>query len=255
MMAAKCGADQVTACEVFQPMAGIAKKIISANKLSEKISVIDKRSTEISVGTEYDLKSRATVLVSELFDTDAIGEGVLPTLKHALENLVEPGCVVMPPSLQVYVQLVESELIASWHKLNPEQISSQYGEIRLTDGMLKCAGSPSLQDLHVSELPANGVKILSEPIQVFNFDFTSADKIMLKNSSNTPFECTESGYGNALIMWWSVSFDDKGKIQLSTAPEWAHHSQKPWRDHWLQAIQHLESPISVKRGDLHVSEA
>ena len=27
--------------------------------------------------------------MSELFDTDAIGEGVLPTLKHALENLVE----------------------------------------------------------------------------------------------------------------------------------------------------------------------
>ena len=35
--------------------------------------------------------------------------------------LVQPGCVVVPPFLQVYVQLVESEVIASWHKLNSEQ--------------------------------------------------------------------------------------------------------------------------------------
>ncbi|XP_062501044.1 protein arginine N-methyltransferase 7-like [Corticium candelabrum] len=249
MMAAKCGADQVSACEVFQPMANIAKKIIKENKLDEKISVISKRSTEITVGPDGDLQSKANVLVSELFDTELIGEGVLSTLKHALENLVEPDCIVVPSLCQVYVQLVESEIIASCHKLNKEKVFSQYGRIHLTDRMLKCVGSQSLQDLHVSELPSDGVKLLSRPIPVFEFDFTSSDKILLNNFCSVSFACTETGRGNALIMWWDVMFDMENKISLSTAPAWARTTKKQWRDHWLQAIQHLEPAVTVEQGN------
>ena len=48
----------------------------------------------MSMCVDGDLQSKANVLVSELFDTELIGEGVLSTLKHALENLVEVNVMV-----------------------------------------------------------------------------------------------------------------------------------------------------------------
>ena len=35
------------------------------------------------------MESKANLLVTEIFDTELIGEGVIPTIKHALENLLE----------------------------------------------------------------------------------------------------------------------------------------------------------------------
>ncbi len=36
-----------------------------------------------------DMKEKANVLVTEIFDTELIGEGVLPTLRHAHRELLE----------------------------------------------------------------------------------------------------------------------------------------------------------------------
>lgn len=47
MMAAKLGAERVTALEAFQPMAKIAKKIIHENGFSDKITVVSERSTDV----------------------------------------------------------------------------------------------------------------------------------------------------------------------------------------------------------------
>lgn len=73
MMAVRCGADSVTACESFKPMANCAANIIKNNGFSQNIKIIPKRSTEIIVGDSYDMKQRANILVTEVFDTELIG--------------------------------------------------------------------------------------------------------------------------------------------------------------------------------------
>ncbi|KIH55406.1 hypothetical protein ANCDUO_14436 [Ancylostoma duodenale] len=62
LMAAREGADKVTAVEVFQPMADCARSIIQSSQWKDKINV---------------------------FDTELIGEGALRTFKEALDNLVQ----------------------------------------------------------------------------------------------------------------------------------------------------------------------
>ncbi|KAK4467530.1 hypothetical protein MN116_008908 [Schistosoma mekongi] len=72
MMAVKAGADYVTACESFPPMAKCALRIIKNNGFSDKINVVPKRSADLVVG--LDMPSKANVLVAELFGTELIGE-------------------------------------------------------------------------------------------------------------------------------------------------------------------------------------
>ncbi|CAF4484864.1 unnamed protein product, partial [Rotaria magnacalcarata] len=63
-------------------MAKIAKKCIEKNGLSDRINVIDKRSTELDL--EKDLQGdRINIIVAEVFDTELIGEGGLRTFSEA----------------------------------------------------------------------------------------------------------------------------------------------------------------------------
>lgn len=75
IMAVRCGADSITACEAFKPMAECCLKILAKNGVADKITVIPKRSTDITVGADGDMKEKANILVTEVFDTELIGEG------------------------------------------------------------------------------------------------------------------------------------------------------------------------------------
>ncbi|XP_045149851.1 protein arginine N-methyltransferase 7 [Echinops telfairi] len=92
MMAVTAGADFCYAIEVFKPMADAAVKIVVRNGFRDKIQIINKHSTEVTVGPEGDMPCRANILVTELFDTELIGEGALPSYEHAHRHLVQSRC-------------------------------------------------------------------------------------------------------------------------------------------------------------------
>ena len=55
--------------------------------MSGKITLIRKRSTDMCVPS--DMPHRANILITEVFDTELIGEGAIGTFRHALEHLLE----------------------------------------------------------------------------------------------------------------------------------------------------------------------
>ena len=67
-------------------MVRIARQVITKNGFSDVIKIVPKRSTEM---TEADMTSRANILVTEVFDTELIGEGALVTFAHAHKDLLE----------------------------------------------------------------------------------------------------------------------------------------------------------------------
>nr|XP_020661368.1 protein arginine N-methyltransferase 7-like [Pogona vitticeps] len=89
MMAVTAGADFCYAVEVFKPMAETAVKIVGKNGFSDKIKIINRHSTEVTVGPDGDMQCRANILITELFDTELIGEGALPSYEHAHKFLVQ----------------------------------------------------------------------------------------------------------------------------------------------------------------------
>lgn len=131
MMAVQCGADTVTACEAFRPMADCAEKIIERNGMREHIRLIKKRSTEIRVGSgdDNDMTHRANILVTEVFDTELIGEGAIGIFNHAHSILLESNCIVVPDSATIYAQVVECPMAWSWNK--PKALANMDGEILL----------------------------------------------------------------------------------------------------------------------------
>lgn len=70
-------------------MANCAAKVIKENGFENKIKLVRKHSTKMTIGKDGDMPKRANILVTEVFDTELIGEGALSTFRHAQEFLLE----------------------------------------------------------------------------------------------------------------------------------------------------------------------
>ncbi|XP_064611177.1 protein arginine N-methyltransferase 7-like [Liolophura sinensis] len=250
MMAAASGADTVTACEAFVPMAECARKLIQQNGFGDKITLIPKRSTEVTVGKDSDMPRRANILVTEVFDTELIGEGAIGTFHHAHEKLLEKDCLVVPRAAKMYVQLVQSEKLRKWNQLLPIKIKG-HDDVRPPTEFSRCGGAPSLHDLQLDQVSCDQFQPLSQPIKVFRFDYTGKSEIKFKDRSKLTVESLNDGRIDAIFMWWDLEMDPEGEITLSCAPSWGHPDPEnmQWRDHWMQAIYYPNVRRSVQKGE------
>lgn len=254
MMAARHGADSVTACEAFKPMSDCALKIIALNGFKDKIKVIPKRSTDITVGLEGDLLERCNILVTEVFDTELIGEGALSTFKHAHKELLEKDCIVVPESATIFAQVVECPVAQNWNRL--KDIYDDDGDIliKMPTAFKECSGSAAVHDVQLTQLPESSFNTIISPIPVLRFDWSGRTPFVLKRSTINTVKSEREGIAQCVFMWWELQMDSEGKIILSCAPKWDHPSIKkdktakiPWRDHWMQAIYYLPKEMCVKK--------
>ncbi|CAF1019337.1 unnamed protein product [Adineta steineri] len=244
---------RITACEVFQPMAKIAKKCIEKNALSHCIRVIDKRSTELDL--ENDLQGdRINIIVAEVFDTELIGEGALRTFSEACKHLTidNENLRIIPARATIYVQLVQSSFLQEFHTL--KNLSETNQKIKIPDGCRHLAGN-TIFDLNANEIK-NYIRPLSKPIPVFDFDFKSLnDKTnFTKEKILENIQCDYDGQIDAFVMWWNLDMDEQGEIQLGTIPSWCYDDKEKeqnvqWREHWIHAIYYPQQPKIVKAKD------
>ncbi|XP_076749942.1 arginine methyltransferase 7 isoform X1 [Xylocopa sonorina] len=262
MMAAKCGADSITACEAFTPMAKCAIKIIEENGLENKIKLIHKRSTKITIGKDGDMVKRANILVTEVFDTELIGEGALSTFRHAHKYLLQENSIVVPHSATIWAQVIESSSICAWNTVHP--IRSKNKHLLNTSHCVKsCSGAAAVHDIQLTQFPYNAFKPLLSPQPIFRFDLSGKSPLLYDEKRCLHVKPIASGIAHAIFMWWDLVMDVDNKILLSCAPVWEHPDTKllqdkgfslegiadliPWRDHWMQAIYYLpvETPVTV----------
>ncbi|KAM8947509.1 protein arginine N-methyltransferase 7 [Pelodytes ibericus] len=248
MMAVTAGADFCYAIEVFKPMANAAVRIVQTNGLSAKIKVINKHSTEVTVGPEGDMKQRANILVTELFDTELIGEGALPSYEHAQHNLMQDQWEAVPHRATVYAQLVESRWLWSWNKLYPLTLDSVH--IRPPSEMESCPGAPSVCDIQLSQLSPSDFTKISDVLPVFRVDFSQQ---VSSSAASHPvnFIPLVTGAAQVVLSWWDIDMDPEGTITCSMKPSWAYSTTEPipWRDHWMQCVYFLPEERPVKKGE------
>ncbi|KAK6185183.1 hypothetical protein SNE40_007471 [Patella caerulea] len=246
MMAAQSGADQITACEAFEPMAKCAEQIMKKNGFEEKIQLIPKRSTELKSGPGKDMEERANILVTEVLDTELIGEGAIGTYNHAHKQLLEKNCLVVPRAANMYVQLVSSEFIRRWNVVQPLK-TTETRVVSPPTASSRCSGAASLHDVQLDQIDPSLFTPLSQPVQIFRFDFNSKDGIPEDDTSTVTVKSLNKGTVDAVFMWWDIEMDPQGEIILSCAPHWAHPDSHnlQWRDHWMQAIYYPSLPLSV----------
>ncbi|MBN3298187.1 ANM7 methyltransferase, partial [Amia calva] len=248
MMAVSAGADYCYAVEVFKPMAEAATRIVEKNGFSDRIKIINKHSTEVTVGPEGDMQTRANILVTELFDTELIGEGALPSYEHAHKHLVQEGCEAVPHRATVYAQLVESERLWSWARLLPLRVGGR--EILPPPEMGLCAGAPSVCDIQLSQVPPRQFTTLSPICTMFRVEF-SQPVSSAPRQYTVPFPAVATGQAQVVLSWWDIDMDPEGTINCTMAPSWMHPDpdKYPWRDHWMQCVYFLPAEVPVTEGE------
>jgi protein arginine N-methyltransferase 7 len=249
MMAARCGADIVVACEAFRPMAECAAQVIRDNGLADRIKLVAKRSTELTVGIDGDLSERANILVTEVFDTELIGEGALGTFQHAHTHLLQHDCIVIPSSATVYAQVVTSPFFRRCNRFEPIHLPNGQS-VFPPSSVNKCPGAAAVHDLQLDQVTTDMFTPITHPMPVFSFDFSGRDSPAFHRHSETQVKALSGGGGrcDAVFMWWELEMGIRGELTLSTAPRWAHPTplNMQWRDHWMQAIYYPVTQLEVK---------
>eukprot|EP00794_Sanderia_malayensis_P014000 gene14000-15458_t len=252
MMAAKCDASSVVACEVFQPMAAIARDVIKSNNLSDKIKVIAKQSTDVQVGNGSDeMEERANILVTEIFDTELIGEGVLPTLRDAHQRLLNADAVTIPSSGTVHLCLAECPSLWKMQKLG--NVKLQDGRsLKQTQSMKNCLGTVAAYEVHVDQV--DDMRMLTEPIDALRIPFNKSVELNKHengsyNSYHLRAEIKQPGTIHCIVLWWSIQLDEKQDISLSMVPKiCSSKDDVKWREHWMQAVYFVPGEINATIG-------
>ncbi|EXC28305.1 hypothetical protein L484_011809 [Morus notabilis] len=226
----------VTACESYLPMLKLMKKVLRHNAMEKAVHVINKRSDELRVGV--DIPSRADVLVSEILDSELLGEGLIPTLQHAHDMLLVENPVTIPYKATAYGQLVESTFLWRFHDLHNNEAQASDGLRLVPAGFNNILGVKSQQyALHCNAIE-NEINLLSEPFKIFEFDFWKRPDSYGENQLS--IRATNNGQVHAVISWWVLQMDREGTLFYSTAPRWismpTNKSDDDWCDHWKQCV-------------------
>lgn len=238
MLAARAGAVQTDAVEMFAPMADVASKIVVQNGLANHCVVYGGyKSTDMSVKDD----ERYHIVVSEIVDSALLGEGILPVLAHARENLLTKDAISVPASARVYGQLVESpHLFALWHNLSPGEGSDVNGgtcgeENRgfpffRSEAARGCNGGSRVFPVHLDALSEGDYTAMSDAFPLFDFDFLHSTP-MQKQNKVLEVRATLTGIPHAVILWWELDLTGDGSLVYSTQV-----GAENWQDHWLQGV-------------------
>ncbi|WP_367392709.1 tetratricopeptide repeat protein [Lewinella sp. LCG006] len=231
MMAARAGAERIVACEMNERLAATADEIIALNGYDQQIDLFSKKSTQLKVGKE--VKEKVDLIISEILDVGAFGEGVLPSIRHAVQNLAKPEVKLIPAGLQLFGQLIE---IPFRSRIAPvKEIAgfdlSPFEQFRISDEYFRII------------LKAENYQVLSPVIPLMKVDFY---KLPPAYPDDRPmetfheFSIEHNGSLQALVFWFDLQLDDD--IIVSSRPEGE-------LEHWGQALFCFPQHPEVKKGD------
>ncbi|CAB4310004.1 unnamed protein product [Prunus armeniaca] len=220
----------VTACESYLPMVKLMKKVVRLNGMENQIKLINKRSDELKRG--IDITSPAQVLVSEILDSELLGEGLIPSLQHAHDMLLVENPETVPYKATTYGQLVESTFLWKLHDLHGNEAKASDGILLVPTGLDNILGVKPQQYAFHCDAIGKEVKLLSEPFKIFEFDFWKRPD----SHGETEVHVKSTNDGRV----WILQLDREGTIFYSTAPRWislpGNTSHGDWCDHWKQCV-------------------
>jgi hypothetical protein len=240
MMAARAGADSVISCEMVGVIAERARDIIALNGLSGRITVIDKASSELAVGRG--LPERAQVLVTEVFSSSLIREGVLPTIEHAHQQLLTDDAIVIPQAASAMGYLIGGPVI----------------EGMLFAGCSNGFDLSQFDDFAPSSMYAalDGVphKVLSDDAELLRFDLRA--KFFPIARQQVAVAATHAGNCAGVAQWIRLELDENTCYENRPAPNSAaqpRQTSEPALHYpcgWTHVLYRFPKLIRVEPGDI-----
>ncbi|CAN6215452.1 unnamed protein product [Urochloa humidicola] len=254
------GRGSVSACEAYLPMGKLARRVLRANGMENKVKIFHKRSDELRVGVELD--SRADILVSEILDSELLGEGLIPTLRHAHDELLVKNPKSVPYRATTYGVLVESTFLWKMHDLHSNEANAEDGVWLTPGGAENILSVKRQQHAMQCDALADEIRLLSEPFKVFEFDFWKRPDSHCE--TKIEIKATADGHAHAIISWWVLELDSAGSVFYSTAPRWVRqlsgvdlpqcaNGMKDWCDHWKQCVWFIQGAGAPAKKDQNLS--
>ena len=225
MMAADSGAKRVITSETIKTIAKTAQQIINENGYKKKITVLNKKSTELLVGE--DLPRKADLLISEVLSSEFVGEGIRTTLADANARLLKEGGKVIPESGKIRVALIgdSSEI------LEVTNVSKVCG--------YDLSRFNSITANKINVKLKNKAPFLSDPKDAFDICLSDTNKAANEIKS-FQLEASKSGKCIGLIQWMAIKLYKD--IKYENIPGEVS-------SHWSTPIYLFDEPIRIKVGD------
>jgi type II protein arginine methyltransferase len=223
MMAARAGAKETITCEMVPQLAELARDTVARNGLSDRIVTLDKKSTSLSIGIQ--MMHKANLLVTETVDCGLLGEGIVFSIAHAKANLLTEDAQIVPRAATVYAMVVESPRL---HNLNLAQTAAGF-DVSLINRYATAHYLPV-------RLAAFEYKALTEPFEVFHFDFVKG--AIFPERKTISVRAKRDGVGQCVIFWFDMHLDAKTSIT----------NEPGSTTHWEQALQCLDTEVAIRAG-------
>eukprot|EP00960_Hanusia_phi_P055974 763116-Hanusia_phi.AAC.5 len=247
MYAAQVGPSvTVWGCELSEPIADLAVRVLEANSLRKRVHVLACHSDDIGIcdvgdggSSTNSIPGRVDVVVTETADCGLLGEGMLPSLSSAQSRLLAPDGLMIPSRADVYCMLVESPILRSQGRMNPDA----HCGLKMSSDNVFIPQDPYLCEY----LLESGHSRLCEPFLALTVPFDMNHSSMASTLQHR-VKVVHGGRVDALVMWYHLWLDEQGGF--STAPS---GMSMPQGMHlttcWEQAVFVPDNNFKVKAGD------
>jgi hypothetical protein len=212
---------------MVRTVAGRAQEIVRQNGFAEKIAVIARKSTDVRIGVEMEM--RADILISEILSSDLLGEEALPSIEDAKARLIKPGARIIPAASALRGMLVGGRTL---------ELQSHVGSVEGFDMRPFNALAPPRLMGHFQH---HAVDVLSAPFDIFSFDFVARDRHPAERRTLT-IPITATGRALGVIQWLRIDLDAETSFE--------NHPLDPNpASGWQNIVYCFAEPIAVRPGD------
>mmetsp|Transcript_158119 Transcript_158119/g.291670 ORF Transcript_158119/g.291670 Transcript_158119/m.291670 type:complete len:1057 (-) Transcript_158119:452-3622(-) len=253
VIAALEGAE-VWSCEAVPLMRQLCREVLSTNATAIGAAkgmvhlLPAMMSTRLQVGKGCDIEHKFDIIVSEVMDLWCLGEGVLPTMRHAKAKLLAENGLMLPSRLVIFAQPMELGLWNEPEKEHHMNFSPMYTTFKAKYSPLRIA---QLQHRFLSDepIPVLEVDLHNCPVQPadgtpnleggFNLCIRIGGKPALQAKLSTA-TIERSGMFSGYGFWWAAD--------LGNGNVCANDPQNPQRS-WKQVVRWLDTPRFVHEGE------
>ncbi len=185
------------------------------------------------MSVDGDMQQRADLLVSEILDNKLLGEGALPSLRHASEQLLVPGGKMIPQAGRIKAVLVQMPERRATHPLREVCQFDLSAFERLRDPNKYV--TLRLEHEQMSEL--------TPVITAWEVDFgrlPPATQDTSPNLHSLELTATTNGTVHGVAFWFELDLDEH--IRISSGPEGTLR-------HWQQNLYLFPDDLQVDPGD------
>jgi predicted nicotinamide N-methyase len=232
--AARAGATRVYAIEAGD-MARLARSVVRANGLDDRITVIEGWSTQVS------LPERADVLVSEIIGEMPLDERILEVTLDARQRLIQEGARLVPMRIRIIAlpvsippstierRTIAAETIDRWR--------SWYG---IEFGPLADAARDTSHLMLLDPESASDLPPLSDPAILADLTLAAFERVQVEGDATVPVRT--AGGLNGIVLYFEVQLAPS--VSLSTEPR-TSSLQSSWRN----PVWYYNEPLAVSEGD------